>query len=201
MQNQMNSKILLSLLTLIGILSSCKSRFQIQTYSLNRKIKFCDACEQRKVWSSNPIKSIVLISDSTLNYIKSYGGIGTSKKIKYNISNDTLNIDKIDVYGQNLTERNSDFSRQYLINKDSLVSLENDEKYYSNSYQKNKPKKIASFYIVIGNREIKIDNKRKAIRELKKLIKKERELIELDVKIAKSKYGISEIYKTYKVNE
>ena len=197
----MNLKITFLLLTLIGIISSCKSKYKIQAYSLSKNIQTCDICKTRKVWNSNPIKSIILISDSTLNYVKSYGGIGVSKKIKYKISNDTLNIDTIDIYGQNLTEKKSDFSKLYLINKDSLTSLENDEKYYSSSFQKRKTKKFEPFYLIMDDQKIKLDSQRKAIRKLKKLIRLKREWTEMDSEIAKSEYGIPTECKTYKVNK
>src|SRR5690554_679217 len=151
----MNYKLIFTLLILIGIFASCKSRYKMQTYSLSRNIQFCDSCDQRKVWTSDPKKSIVLVSDSTLNYTRIVGHIGATTKIKYELSNDTLILKSTDIYGKKVVDNFQDFSNIYLINNDSLTSLQNDEKYYSVSYTKSKTKKFEPFYLIVNNEKIK----------------------------------------------
>ena len=197
----MNFRITFPLLALIGILTSCKSRYKIQPYSLNRSIQVCDSCEQRKIWASNPTKSIVLVSDSTLNYTKSYAGLGASTTIKYRIVNDTLTMESYDVYGKNMTENNADFSNLYLYNKDSLTGLNNNEKYYSKYYLKSKRKKgFEQFYFIIDGQKYKMTSRRNAIRFVKKLDSKNEYRV-LEKKIAKLKYGISEEFLTFILKE
>jgi hypothetical protein len=193
----MNYKILFPLLTLIGILASCKSKYKIQTFSLNRNIQICDSCSQRKVWASGPKKSIILISDSTLNYTRIVGHIGATTKIKYKLSSDTLILNSIDIYGKKVAHNFQDFSSLYLINKDSLTSLQNDEKYYSVAYKKRIYKKPIGFYIVYENKAHKIKSQKSADRILGEIknIDAER-FIELDKDIAKKRYGVNRKYKT-----
>ena len=196
----MNYKTIFSLLTLIGLLAACKS-YKIKVYSLNRNIEYIETDGVKKPYATNPNKSIVFISDSTVNYTKIYGGLGASTTIEYRISNDTLILKSQDIYGNNLTENNPDFSYLYLINNDSLTSLQNNEKYYSVSYTKSKTKKFEPFYLIVNNQKIKLDNRRKAIRKLKKLIDQGKDWTELDKEIAKSEYGIPTKFRTYKINE
>ena len=196
----MNYKIIFPLLTLIGLITSCKS-YKIKVYSLSRKIEYIETDEKKRMYATEPNKSIVFISDSTVNYTKIYGHLGASTTIKYRKLNDTLILESQDIYGQNLTENNPDFSNLYLINNDSLTSLQNEEKYYSVSYTKSKTKKFEPFYLIVNNQKIKLDNRRKAIRKLKKLIDQEKDWTELDKEVAKSEYGIPTKFRTYKINE
>ena len=196
----MNYKIIIPLLTLIGFTTSCKS-YKIKVYSLSRNIKYIETDGIKRMYATEPNKSIVFISDSTVNYTKIYGHLGASTTIKYRTSNDTLILESQDIYGKNLTENNPDFSNLYLINNDSLTSLQNEEKYYSVSYTKSKTKKFEPFYLIVNNQKIKLDNRRKAIRKLKKLIDQEKDWTELDKEVAKSEYGIPTKFRTYKINE
>ena len=197
----MNYKLIFFFLILIGIFASCKSRYKKQTYSLDRNIQFCDSCEQRKVWASNPKKSIILISDSTLNYNRTVGHMGFITKIKYKLSNDTLILSSTDIYDRRIDEIFQDISFKYRYNKDSLISLNNNEKYYSRDYIESKTKAFEPFYLVIDNKKKKISNRKKAIRILKRLwVRREKELTEIDVDSAFIEYNISKEFKTYKVN-
>ena len=192
----MNYKIIFPLLTLIGFITSCKS-YKIKVYSLSRNIEYIEADGKKRMYATEPNKSIVFISDSTVNYSKIYGHLGASTSIKYRISNDTLILETQDIYGKNLTENNPDFSNLYLINNDSLTSLTNNEKYYSESNLKSKRKKgFEQFYFIIDNQKYKMTNRRNAIRFVKKL-DPESEYKVLDKRIAKSEYGISEEYLTF----
>jgi hypothetical protein len=192
----MNYKIIIPLLSLIGIIASCKTNYKIQAYSLDRQLQFCDSCETRKVWAeSNAKKSIILISDSTLNYSIIYGHIGSSTKIKYRISNDSLILEPKDIYGKELKTKKSNFSNVYLYSTDSLISLQNNERYYIN-----KPKeKTDHFYIVYKNKVHRIKSQRSADRILRKIEPIDTNRLKiLNKEIAKRKYGISKKYKTFK---
>lgn len=164
----MNYRIITLFLTVIGLLTSCKS-YKTKVYSLSRDVKLIETDGNERMYARNPNKSIIFISDSTLNYSKIYGHIGASTTIKYKISNDTLTLESKDIYGKNLTENNPDFSKLYLMTNDSLTSLQNDEKYYSVSYTKSKSKKFQPFYLIIDNQKYKMSNRRSAIRFVKKL--------------------------------
>ena len=149
------------------------------------------------MFAKNPNKSIVFISDSTLNYSKIYGGLGASTTIKYRISKDTLILESQDIYGKKMSENNPDFSNLYLINNDSLSSLKNDEKYFSTDYLKSTSEKPKGFYIVYKNKAYKIKSQKSADRILGEIENMDaNRFVELDKDFAKKKYGISRKYKT-----
>ena len=191
----MKYKTIIPLLILLGIIASCKTNYKIQAYSLDRQLQYCDSCETRKVWAeSDAKKSIILVSDSTLNYSIIYGHIGSSTKIKYRISNDSLILESKDIYGNELKTDNLNFSNVYLYSTDSLISLQNNEKYYAN-----KPREKANhFYIVYENNVYKIKSQKSADRILKKIDSIDASRFEiLNKEIAKRKYGINKKYKTF----
>ncbi len=164
---------------------------------MSRNIQFCDSCEQRKVWSSSPKKSIVLVSDSTLNYTRIVGHVGATTKIKYKLSKDTLILKSTDIYGKKVADNFKGFSNLYLINNDSLTSLKNDEKYYSETYEKRIYKKPIGFYIVYKNKTYKIKSQKSADRVLGKIENMDtNRFVELDKDFAKNRYGINIKYKT-----
>ncbi|MCP4052529.1 MAG: hypothetical protein GY739_05570 [Mesoflavibacter sp.] len=192
----MNYKLIFPLLTLIGFLISCNS-YKIKVYSLSRNIEYTETDGKMRMFASEPNKSIILISDSTLNYSKIYGHLGASTTIKYRKSNDTLILESQDIYGKNLTENNPDFSNLYLITNDSLTNLMNKEKYYSTDYLKNSSKKPKGFYIVYENKAYKIKGQKSADRILGKIPNMDtNRFVELDKDFAKKKYGINRKYKT-----
>ena len=192
----MNYKIIFPFLTLIGFLISCKTH-KIKVYSLSRNIEYIETDGKQRMFASEPNKSIVFISDSTVNYSKIYGHLGASTTIKYRKSNDTLILESQDIYGKNLTENNPNFSNLYLINNDSLTSLMNNEKYYSTDYLKSSTKKPKGFYIVYENKPYKIKSQKSADRILGKIQDMDaNRFVELDRDFAKKKYGINRKYKT-----
>ena len=192
----MKYKIIFILLTLIGFLTSCKS-YKIKVYSLSKNIELIETDGKTRMFGSEPNKSIVFISDSTVNYSKIYGHLGASTTIKYRKSNDTLILESQDIYGKNLSENNPDFSNLYLISNDSLTSLMNNEKYYSTDYLKSSSKKPKGFYIVYENKAYKIKSQKSADRILGKIENIDaNRFIELDKNIAEKKYGIDKKYKT-----
>ena len=193
----MNCKTIFSLLTLIVTLVACKSKYKIQQYALVNNIKLCDSCDQKKVWTGSPRKSIVIVSDSTLNYTRIVGGFGASTKIKYQIINDTLSLKTLDIYGRSVPENFKDYSDAYLYNSDSLISLKNNEKYFSANYLESINNKFEHYYVIVDNKKIKFTNRKKAVRVLKRLVKQNRELIELNKESAFLNHGISKEFRTY----
>jgi hypothetical protein len=192
----MNYKIIFAVLTLIGFLTSCNS-YKVKVYSLSRNIEIVETNGNKRMFATEPNKSIVFVSDSTVNYAKTYGHLGASTTIKYRKSNDTLILESQDIYGKNLTENNPDFSNLYLISKDSLSSLINNEKYYSTDYLKNSSEKPKGFYIIYENKAYKIKSQKSADRILGKIQNMDaNRFVELDKDFAKKKYGINEKYKT-----
>ncbi len=192
----MNCKIIFPLLILIGFLTACKP-YKIKVYSLSRNIEYIETDGKSRMFASEPNKSIVFISDSTVNYSKIYGHLGASTTIKYRKSNDTLILESQDIYGKNLTENNPDFYNLYLISNDSLTSLINNEKYYSTDYLKSSSKKPKGFYIVYKNKVYKIKSQKSADRILGKIQNMDaNRFVELDRDFAKKKYGINRKYKT-----
>jgi hypothetical protein len=138
-----------------------------------------------------------LVSDSTLNYTRIVGHIGATTKIKYKLSKDTLILKSIDIYGKKVADNFKGFSNLYLINNDSLTSLKNEEKYYSEAYEKKIYKKPIGFYIVYNNKAYKIKSQKSADRVLGKIENMDtNRFIELDKDFAKNKYGINIKYKT-----
>ena len=192
----MNYKIIFPLLTLIGFLTSCNS-YKIKVYSLSRNIEYVETNGKERLYAKSPNKSIIFISDSTVNYSKTYGHLGAVTTIKYKISNDTLILEPKDIYGKNLTDNNPDFSNIYLVSNDSITSLKNDEKYFSTDYLKSSSEKPKGFYIIYKNKAYKIKSQRSADRILGKIENMDsKRFIELDKDIAKQRYGINKKYKT-----
>jgi hypothetical protein len=164
---------------------------------LSRNIASIETDGKKRMFATEPNKSIVFISDSTVNYAKIYGHLGASTTIKYRKSNDTLILESKDIYGINLTENNPDFSNLYLINNDSLTSLMNNEKYFSTDYLKSSSKKPKGFYIVYENKAYKIKSQKSADRILGKIQNMDaNRFVEMDRDFAEKKYGINRKYKT-----
>jgi len=188
--------------TAIILMISCKSKYDIQGYTLDRNLKFCDSCADKKVWAeTNVKKSIILISDSILNYSVIYGHIGSLAKIEYRISNDTLIMGKKSLNGIPLVNLDIDkeFANKFLYSKDSLRNIETRELFYANS-GRNKKNKFDQFYVVLSDTIIKLDNRRKAIRVIKKIDpEKKFKLINKDS--AKIQYGIAKRFSTFKVSD
>ena len=194
----MNYKIIFPLLALIGFLTSCNS-YKIKVYSLSRNIEYRETKGKERLYAKSPNKSIIFISDSTVNYSKIYGHLGAVTTIKYKISNDTLILEHKDIYEKKLTENNPDYSNLYLVSNDSLTSLVNNEKYYSTDYLKNSAENPKGFYIIYENKAYKIKSQKSADRILGKIENMDsKRFIELDKEIAKKKYGINRKYKTFK---
>jgi hypothetical protein len=87
-------------------------------------------------YSASSGKSLILISDTALNYSIRFGGLGVATTIKYKILDSLLIIDSIDIYGRRtFQEITSDvFNHEYIFSKDSLVDLVNNERFYGEKY-------------------------------------------------------------------
>ena len=111
------------MLSLIVIMISCSRLFFRQSYSSENS-------------SSSFRKSIILINDTTLNYSIKVGGIGSATTIRYKIKDSVLIIDSVDIYERNSFQEFTDevFNHKFKYSKDSLIDLNNNEKYYDQRY-------------------------------------------------------------------
>ena len=77
-------------------------------------------------------KSIVIVSDSTLNYTVLLGDIGASTTIRYKIENELLKVDSVDIYNRKSFQGYTDeiFGVYFHYAKDSLTNKRNGQKYY-----------------------------------------------------------------------
>ena len=99
-----------------------------------------------------------------------------------------------DIYGKELKTENSNFSNVYLFSTDSLISLQNDEKYYINKSKE----KTDQFYIVYKSKVHRIKSQRSADRIFRKIEPIDTNRLKImNKEIAKRKYGINEKYKTF----
>lgn len=124
------SKILLAWMFVL-YLYSCNT-YRIQSYVYDRGLYYKKVNGMMKPYTKSDIaKSIVLISDTTLNYNIRYGGIGASTTIKYKIENQLLIIDTVDIYGRNSFQSYTDevFGNIYSYSEGSLVNKKNGDKY------------------------------------------------------------------------
>lgn len=144
-----NSQIrIVAFLFLLGIFSACNNRFSRQTYieyitpskftcsdSLRYKTILQDVSSNDVVWVESN-RSIILISDSVLNYSIRFGGLGASTSIKYTIVDCLMVVDSVDIYGRkHFQEFAADiFKHTFLYSKDSILNLNNDNKYFSERY-------------------------------------------------------------------
>ena len=128
-----NLKIVL-ILIIIGLSLFCKSNYGFKTYV------FDDGLELEKVNGIDKPKirttmrrSIVIVSDSTLNYNVMIHDFGASTTIKYKLENELLKIDTVDIYNRNSFQNYAEeiFGLTYKYSKDSLTDIRNGQKYYS----------------------------------------------------------------------
>ena len=124
---------LILVLTLFGIIISCKTNYGFKTYVFNSGLKFekINGIEKPHPQMTTK-KSIRIVSDSTLYYSFLLGDHGTSTKIKYNLKNGILTLDTVDIYNQKSFQgyTNEIFGFEFIYSKDSLIDNINGEKYY-----------------------------------------------------------------------
>jgi len=124
---------IITILILIGILISCKSNYRYRAYEFDRGIEWKIIDGIKKPFPKTYVKkSIVFISDSTLNYNIQYGGIGASTTIKYKIDNNSLIIDTVDIYNRKSFQgfTNEIFGVKIQYSNDSLIDKKHLQKYY-----------------------------------------------------------------------
>lgn len=184
--------------------TSCSNKFVIKPYFYSYNLLRIDNNLDYKNTSSYNNKSIILTSDSTLNYSIMLGGIGISTTITYKKIDNEITVDSIDIYNresfQNIT--NEIFSRKFAFSKDSLVDLENQDIYYSAKYVKNKTKenKFKGVYIV-SDRNKKRLNRLNEKRIMRKITSGNYDLTEISKEDAMNIYDIDRNYITFKLTK
>lgn len=149
-------------------------------------------------------KSIIIISDTTLNYSIKFGGLGVSTTIGYKLLDSLLLIDSVDIYNSDSFQQitNDIFSHTFLYSKDSLIELETNQLYYTNKYSRdligssNNP----NVYLIVNGKKKKL-RKLNMKRFREKYFTKKYELIELNKGDAKNKYDIDTNDITFKVEK
>ena len=122
------------ILIIIGLSFACKSNFGFQTYVFENGLKLekTNGIDKQK-FRTTMRRSIVIVSDSTLNYTVMIHDFGASTTIKYKLENELLKIDTVDIYNRNSFQNYAEeiFGLTYQYSKDSLTDIRNGEKYYS----------------------------------------------------------------------
>lgn len=125
---------LLFTLIIIGLSFSCKSNYGFQTYVFDNGLKFekVNGIEKPKL-QTTVRRSIAIVSDSTLNYTVRIHDFGAITTIKYELENELLKIDTVDIYNRSSFQNYAEeiFGLTYKYSKDSLTDIRNGEKYYS----------------------------------------------------------------------
>jgi hypothetical protein len=128
-----NLKIVL-ILIIIGLSLSCKSNYGFKTYVFDNGLilEKVNGIDKPKIRTTMR-RSIVIVSDSTLNYNVMIHDFGASTTIKYKLENELLKIDTVDIYNRNSFQNYAEeiFGLTYKYSKDSLTDIRNGQKYYS----------------------------------------------------------------------
>ena len=119
----------------IGIYTSCNTKFHIQVYDYNPYARFSFDSVRNLYLSGDYYwadKSIILTSDTTLNYFERTGSLGYLNTIGYTILDTILLIDSIDKYNSNSDNQiiSDIIGKTFLYTKDSLVEIESNQLYY-----------------------------------------------------------------------
>lgn len=176
---------------LILTICSCNTIF-IKSYTHIPQSSLLHTCKHFTVSTTNN-KSIILISDTTLNYIIRFGGLGVSTTIEYTISDNELIVDTVDIYNRSSFQNidNDIFGYRFYYYRDSLVGINNNELYYSNKFIKKEhnPSKSPSIYLVFNNKKYKLNRINRS--RFKRIFSSEDyTLNKLCNKVAKEKYSI-----------
>jgi len=184
-------------LALIILIISCKTSFNNKTYVLDRELKFKEVKGVKYVFPQKKYKkSIVILSDSTLTYNVTYGDIGESTTIKYKLKNKILKIDTTDIYNRKISQNNTNeiFGYEFKYSNDSLIGINNGEKYYT--YKSNKKRKL--FYVIYKNKVYKIKNQKSVNKLFDKIENYDlNKFVIMNENIAYEKYGINKKYQTF----
>ena len=127
------------ILIIIGLIFSCKSNYGVQTYVFDNGLEFekVNGIDKPKIRTTMR-RSIVIVTDSTLNYTVMIHDFGASTTIKYKLENELLKIDTVDIYNRNSFQNYAEeiFGLTYKYSKDSLTDIRNGQKYYSPKIKK-----------------------------------------------------------------
>ncbi len=128
-------------------------------------------------------------------------GIGITTTIRYKLQDSLLFVDSVDIYNRKSFQQftNEIFNHKFLFSKDSLIDLDNHDKYYSQKYfdHKNNSQSNKKFYLIIDDNKKKI-TKFNVNRIFDNIDTNTQDLIELEKIEAKEKYGINpDIKHTY----
>jgi hypothetical protein len=141
--NSINSKMRLKnfvirvsviLIVICFVMISCSKH--IQPYRYVPQVESLYSLTKLDSNKINTRKSIILTSDTSLNYSILLGGIGILTTINYKTIDKLIVVDSIDIYNRDSFQdfTNEIFNHKFIYSKDSLVDLINDEKYYNPRY-------------------------------------------------------------------
>jgi hypothetical protein len=127
----------------IGIYTSCSTNFRIQAYDYIPYAPLSvDSCGNLILTGNIPWedKSIILLSDTTLNYFRKYGSLGYINTIGYTRLGASILVDSVDEYNSNSEDQitRDIIGKFFLYTKDSLVEIDSNQLYYrrTKSYRK-----------------------------------------------------------------
>jgi len=190
------------LIVMCFVMISCSKH--IQPYSYIPQVESLYSLTKLDSIKIGTRKSIILTSDTSLNYSISLGGIGISTTINYQTIDTLLVVDSIDIYNRDSFQdiTNEIFNHKFIYTKDSLVDFINGEKYYSPRYidKHFTTKKRNKFYMIVDGKKKKISplNSKRIFSEID--IDKY-ELTEMTKSEAKERFGIKPKYSTFKLIE
>ncbi len=132
---------LISILILLGFVTSCKSKYGLKnSYVYRNKVDFDTINETNSKTLENffTYKSIVILNESVLDYSIHLDHIKTGTTIKYKMENNLLMVDTVDIFNRKKIEGDSDgiFGDNFLFSNDSLVDLRNGNTYYLTNREK-----------------------------------------------------------------
>ena len=184
------------------VLISCNRH--IQPYSYVPQVDSLNSLTKVDSVKINTRKSIILTSDTSLNYSILLGGIGISTTINYQTIDNLLFVDSIDIYNRDSFQdyTNEIFNRKFIHSKDSLVDLTNGDLYFSPRYIDKylTTEKWNKFYVIIDGEKKKISSQNSK-RIFSQIDTDKYELTEMSKSEAKKQFGIKTKYITYKLTE
>ncbi len=195
-------RLLIMSIVMCFALISCNRH--IQPYSYVPQVDSLDSLTKLDSIKIDTRKSIILTSDTSLNYSILLGGIGISTTITYQTIDTLIVVDSIDIYNRDSFQdiTNEIFNRKFIYSKDSLVDLTNGDMYFSPRYidKHLTTEKWNKFYVIIDGEKKKISslNSRRIFAEIDT---DKYELTEMSKHEAKEQFGIKTKYITYRLTE
>jgi hypothetical protein len=113
----------------------CHPTNKLHVYRFSPSVD-CDDCSflelMEKLTEVDSIpKYITIKNDSIIEYSKCYGGIYGNTEIKYEIVNNELITDSVNINGYEIS---SVTNMRFLYSQDSLINKQTNEKYYNQKY-------------------------------------------------------------------